>query len=218
MECAICTLPYDTAHAPIMLECRHVLGAECLETWLNTDTGHNTCPCCRAVLFTPEPPHSEWEGRIPPELDEEDLDAPWLFPPAEHGGPWMVGTSQGPVAPWYLRPAVEEDAVIEGDLDEDAVFEGDLDEEFRLRLMWDAVEWFTQGRHEEDEDDESEDDEDEEDEDEDENEVVVEVEEVASAPQDVERLCQEDLALPWYAGLSLEEHFAEMHRRFPTRQ
>lgn len=52
-DCPICLSEYGTASAtdtPIKLPCQHILGADCLFTWLMS--GRTTCPHCRLQVFT----------------------------------------------------------------------------------------------------------------------------------------------------------------------
>ena len=56
-DCPICMEPYLAAQhneSPVRLPCTHVMGKDCLQSWLNSSTlnrNNNTCPMCRAVLF-----------------------------------------------------------------------------------------------------------------------------------------------------------------------
>jgi hypothetical protein len=59
LTCPICQESFEGKdkgrHYPVEISgCRHVYGAECLETWVMTTScsSHNTCPTCRAVLFS----------------------------------------------------------------------------------------------------------------------------------------------------------------------
>lgn len=47
-NCPICLEPFQESDCPIQLPCKHVLGRDCLMTWLSTD---NTCPQCRRTVF-----------------------------------------------------------------------------------------------------------------------------------------------------------------------
>lgn len=64
-ECCICCRPYDVDLAlaeelgePVRLHCSHVFGKMCILQWTKES---NTCPTCRAVLFTEHlrPPHHQ---------------------------------------------------------------------------------------------------------------------------------------------------------------
>ena len=56
-DCSICMEPYLAAQhneSPVRLPCTHVMGKDCLQSWLNSSNlnrNNNTCPMCRAVLF-----------------------------------------------------------------------------------------------------------------------------------------------------------------------
>ncbi|KAL9077209.1 MAG: hypothetical protein Q9161_000475 [Pseudevernia consocians] len=56
-DCPICMEPYLAAQhneSPVRLPCTHVMGKDCLQSWLNSSNlnrNNNTCPMCRAVLF-----------------------------------------------------------------------------------------------------------------------------------------------------------------------
>ena len=56
-DCAICMEKYYGPHqreSPIRLPCNHVLGKDCLLTWLKsppTNRNNNCCPVCRSVLL-----------------------------------------------------------------------------------------------------------------------------------------------------------------------
>ena len=56
-DCAICMEKYYGLHqreTPVRLPCNHVLGKECLLTWLKspaTNRNNNCCPVCRTVLL-----------------------------------------------------------------------------------------------------------------------------------------------------------------------
>ena len=59
-DCPVCLSEYGTASptdTPIKLPCQHILGADCLFTWLMS--GKNTCPHCRRQVFT-RPTHLEF--------------------------------------------------------------------------------------------------------------------------------------------------------------
>lgn len=52
-DCPICLSEYGTASptdTPIKLPCQHILGTDCMYTWLLS--GKNTCPHCRRQVFT----------------------------------------------------------------------------------------------------------------------------------------------------------------------
>ena len=58
LTCPICTESFESQatggkhYAVELAGCRHVYGADCIETWVTTScSNHNTCPTCRAVLF-----------------------------------------------------------------------------------------------------------------------------------------------------------------------
>jgi hypothetical protein len=53
LTCSICLEPYDTEHFPTeMPGCRHVFGAPCIKTLINTQPpNNNRCPLCRGELF-----------------------------------------------------------------------------------------------------------------------------------------------------------------------
>ena len=70
-ECPICLELYQgPPHKdnPIRLPCSHVIGKDCLLSWLKTCTlnGKNhTCPICRAILFDRDTTSPEaWQQRI----------------------------------------------------------------------------------------------------------------------------------------------------------
>lgn len=51
-DCPICLSEYGTGSpndVPVKLPCGHILGADCMHTWLNS--GKNTCPQCRHQVF-----------------------------------------------------------------------------------------------------------------------------------------------------------------------
>jgi hypothetical protein len=52
LECIICTLAFDLSHPPVMLECRHIFGENCLKEWVERD--NNSFPTCRRSLFGEE--------------------------------------------------------------------------------------------------------------------------------------------------------------------
>lgn len=48
MDCSIC---FDTFTDPVRLPCSHIFDRRCITTWLSM-RGPNTCPSCRALLFS----------------------------------------------------------------------------------------------------------------------------------------------------------------------
>ncbi|ORY16398.1 hypothetical protein BCR34DRAFT_476277 [Clohesyomyces aquaticus] len=51
--CPVCQNGFDTQHTPVILDCRHIFGHSCLTTWVRNGRGlTNSCPCCRAQLFS----------------------------------------------------------------------------------------------------------------------------------------------------------------------
>lgn len=59
MRCAFCYEAYEAHHSAFQLDaCTHIVGRECMETWLGCPHRHGpTCPHCRQILFeVPETP------------------------------------------------------------------------------------------------------------------------------------------------------------------
>jgi len=52
LECAICMEGYDANHRPIIFECRHIFGENCVRRWI--ESGNGLCPNCRAPLHGEE--------------------------------------------------------------------------------------------------------------------------------------------------------------------
>lgn len=48
LECSICGIDFE-ANTPacIVTPCNHVIHCSCLDGWISTGNGHNTCPICR---------------------------------------------------------------------------------------------------------------------------------------------------------------------------
>lgn len=62
--CHICKELYNSpdpeevekAESAVRLPCSHIMGSECLAKWFD---GHNSCPLCRAILFSQNTPNLE---------------------------------------------------------------------------------------------------------------------------------------------------------------
>ena len=56
-DCPVCQEAFagsdsNEADTPVMLQCSHIIGRACIQTWISGD--HNTCPICRAAIFEPD--------------------------------------------------------------------------------------------------------------------------------------------------------------------
>ena len=47
--CPVCTEAFSGDDRPMLLDCGHLVGRECIERWVLS--GHNSCPMCRAAIF-----------------------------------------------------------------------------------------------------------------------------------------------------------------------
>ena len=78
----ICTEEYGTAQPdcgdvehPVRFGCGHVVGSECIKTWLFTGRGRNSCPHCRGKLFDLDNNHNDGDSYDEAEpTDDEDFD------------------------------------------------------------------------------------------------------------------------------------------------
>ncbi|KAF2279853.1 uncharacterized protein EI97DRAFT_438958 [Westerdykella ornata] len=66
-SCPVCQGDFeDASEVPVRLRCGHVMGAECLNLWVNsTQVNHNTCTLCRAELCHPRPGQRRYEQMRP---------------------------------------------------------------------------------------------------------------------------------------------------------
>jgi hypothetical protein len=56
-ECSLCYEDFTDQHPPVVLDCRHVFGKECLEKWAESaNAQRKNCPNCRAPLFEEDAP------------------------------------------------------------------------------------------------------------------------------------------------------------------
>jgi hypothetical protein len=106
LTCPICQESFEGksegTHYPVEIEgCRHVYGADCLETWVTTNcSSHDTCPTCRAVLFgdpdeessDEEYPYEEYphEGYTYADYLDDDSEVEHDFPRDDRGHAGLV--------------------------------------------------------------------------------------------------------------------------------
>jgi len=67
LECAICMEGYDANHRPIIFECRHIFGENCVRRWI--ESGNGLCPNCRAPLHGEETVVPASEEVQPPPIE-----------------------------------------------------------------------------------------------------------------------------------------------------
>lgn len=101
--CPICFEQYQGPQhddRPVRLSCNHVLGKDCLLSWLTSsakNTNNNTCPMCRAALF--ERVGGSTEERLRVVLEE--LDSQHQMLESEPPRLWRIGNSYRRDAEYY---------------------------------------------------------------------------------------------------------------------
>lgn len=77
--CVICAEEYGTAQPdsgdvehPVRFDCGHVVGSECIKTWLFTGRGRNSCPHCRQKLFDLDNNHDDGNSYDGAESTDDD--------------------------------------------------------------------------------------------------------------------------------------------------
>ena len=111
VDCPICLdsltnggIDNAPSEKPVLLHGQHVVGDQCILTWLDS---HNTCPCCRQILFQAEKP-TDQTSLEDDASDDEGVATIRQFPlHSVNGDVWRLRELRGTLREFY-RVALEE--------------------------------------------------------------------------------------------------------------
>ena len=109
-DCPICLVAYGINEHAVRLPCHHIVGSDCIASWLTCESNPQTCPFCRSLLSEdPESLYYSGEGTIAdraierialrePDWTLENLRA-WLRRRLEPNAP----STEAEVEEWWLN-------------------------------------------------------------------------------------------------------------------